>query len=322
MLNKAIQKFIFQLNEKEILYKEQPCSTYDIFQIITDTEPLVSSELAASNVLNISRQNRFIKIMPHCHDFIEVQYIYCGNCIQNIQGKEIHLKKGDVCIVDVGTCHSIEPAGENDIYINILLRKDYYSSTLLSRLSSESIIADFLVQSITNKHNENHYLIFHTTEETQVRFFMDSLMNEYFGNQISSFEVTECYLVLLFSELLRCAQYSDQQKDASSTESELLYILKFVEANYKTCTLTSVAKQFGYHPNYLSALLHKQTGQTFKEIIHKQRLKQAALFLKKTPMSIYGIAEEVGYSNLTYFYKKFREYYGLSPQNYRNKFIN
>ena len=45
----------------------------------------------------------------------------------------------------------------------------------------------------------------------------------------------------------------------------------------------------------------------------------AANYLKNSNLPIYEISEKSGYNNLTFFYKKFKEYYGLSPQEYRYK---
>ncbi|MFF1066429.1 helix-turn-helix domain-containing protein, partial [Clostridioides difficile] len=57
----------------------------------------------------------------------------------------------------------------------------------------------------------------------------------------------------------------------------------------------------------------------FKDIIHEQRLKKATTLLKSTDMSIEDISIEVGYNNQTFFYKKFKETYSLTPKKYRIK---
>ena len=61
------------------------------------------------------------------------------------------------------------------------------------------------------------------------------------------------------------------------------------------------------------------TGKTYKEIVQTQRMLNAANYLKNSNLPIYEISEKSGYNNLTFFYKKFKEYYGLSPQEYRYK---
>ncbi|NYE06546.1 YesN/AraC family two-component response regulator [Bacillus niacini] len=80
-----------------------------------------------------------------------------------------------------------------------------------------------------------------------------------------------------------------------------------------------MGQTFGFNPNYLSTLLKKGTGKSFKELLQIQRLNQAALFLSNSDLPIPEIAEEVGYSSVTFFYKKFRELYHDTPYSYREK---
>lgn len=90
-----------------------------------------------------------------------------------------------------------------------------------------------------------------------------------------------------------------------------------MESNYQTVTLNSVAELFGFHPNYLSAYIKKHTGKSFKELIITQRMLQAGFYLRNTNTPISEIAQEVGYQNQGFFYKKFQEYYQMSPVEYR-----
>ena len=59
-------------------------------------------------------------------------------------------------------------------------------------------------------------------------------------------------------------------------------ILDYLEANYLTVTLQSTADHFGFHPNYLSAFIKKETGRTFKELVILQKMCQACFYLTNT----------------------------------------
>jgi AraC family transcriptional regulator, melibiose operon regulatory protein len=43
---------------------------------------------------------RFIKFTGHKHSFIKMNYVYSGTCAQYINGKEVILTEGDLCILD------------------------------------------------------------------------------------------------------------------------------------------------------------------------------------------------------------------------------
>ncbi|HRM89934.1 MAG TPA: helix-turn-helix transcriptional regulator, partial [Thomasclavelia ramosa] len=57
---------------------------------------------------------------------------------------------------------------------------------------------------------------------------------------------------------------------------------------------------------------------TFKQLIQEERLKAAANLLKTTSLPIVEIMQEVGYENITYFYKIFKEKFKITPSIYRN----
>lgn len=99
----------------------------------------------------------------------------------------------------------------------------------------------------------------------------------------------------------------------------LLDYLRYIEDNYKNCSLVKMGQTFGFNPSYLSSLLKKGTGKTFKELLQIQRLNQVALFLSNSNLPIPEVAEEVGYSSVTFFYKKFKELYHDTPFIYREK---
>lgn len=60
------------------------------------------------NNIYISRHNRFAPMIEHIHDFIEMTYVYSGQCTQNINGKKIKLHQGSFCVLDRDVPHSIE----------------------------------------------------------------------------------------------------------------------------------------------------------------------------------------------------------------------
>jgi AraC-like DNA-binding protein len=48
-------------------------------------------------------------------------------------------------------------------------------------------------------------------------------------------------------------------------------------------------------------------------------MKMAAGLLMNSSYSVHEIMEQCGLNNTTYFYKKFREFYGCTPYAYKQK---
>ena len=50
-------------------------------------------------------------------------------------------------------------------------------------------------------------------------------------------------------------------------------------------------------------------------------MKEALVYLEKTDLSIEEISEKTGYNSADHFYRVFKEYQGISPQQYRKEFL-
>ena len=70
---------------------------------------------------------------------------------------------------------------------------------------------------------------------------------------------------------------------------------------------------------YLSAVVHRATGRTFKELLLEKRLSKAAQLLRETRLTTQDIILAVGYENTSYFYRVFRARFGVTPKEYRRQ---
>lgn len=100
---------------------------------------------------------------------------------------------------------------------------------------------------------------------------------------------------------------------------KLAQVFRFIEAHYhQPISLTDVAQAVGYSPAYLTNLVQSQTGRTVKRWIIERRMTQARLLLTNTAQSINQIANAVGYTDVSYFIRQFRQMHQMSPQAWRN----
>ena len=121
-------------------------------------------------------------------------------------------------------------------------------------------------------------------------------------------EVIDSYMILIFTELVRIFNRDNVGSKSSNgrKNSNIIYMLQYIENNYDSCSLRSMAEDFGYNPNYLGSLLRDKTGKTFSELKLEHQMNQASMLITHSQMPIYEIAMNVGFSNLGFFYEKFR----------------
>lgn len=97
--------------------------------------------------------------------------------------------------------------------------------------------------------------------------------------------------------------------------------LHYIRSKYsdKGISVDSVAIQAGFSTDYFNRIFMAHTGFTVMEYVRFTRLRKASLILRKSEKSILDIALECGYDSPEGFARAFKEQYGDSPSDYRNK---
>ena len=110
------------------------------------------------------------------------------------------------------------------------------------------------------------------------------------------------------------------QKDSGSIRREVEAVKRYIYAHYgEELSVELLAEHVYLAPSYLSTIFRNETGQNLSKFIKAYRMEKAREMLENTHEKIVQISEKVGYSNTSYFCQNFREYYGISPQKYRDK---
>ncbi|MDI4649780.1 response regulator [Cohnella hashimotonis] len=84
-------------------------------------------------------------------------------------------------------------------------------------------------------------------------------------------------------------------------------------------TLNEVAAHFNFTPNYLGQLFKAETNSLFSDFLNDLRMKRVCELLEDPTKKIYEIADQVGYKNIIYFNRQFKQHMGMSPGEYRKR---
>lgn len=99
-------------------------------------------------------------------------------------------------------------------------------------------------------------------------------------------------------------------------------IRAYIEAHYReNINLKMIAAHFYMNPVYLGQLFRKTYGVYFTEFLLQLRIEEAKRLLRQSDRRIYEIAQEVGYNNADYFVTQFEKSEGVTPSEYRNRFL-
>jgi len=69
----------------------------------------------------------------------------------------------------------------------------------------------------------------------------------------------------------------------------------------------------------LGRIFRDETGENFSDFVIRKRLEKAQELLGNPKLKIYEVADLVGYKQLTYFSRQFREAFGMTPGDFRRK---
>lgn len=96
-------------------------------------------------------------------------------------------------------------------------------------------------------------------------------------------------------------------------------IMDYIKGNVDyQLSLNSVADHFNLSTGHLSRLFKEKVGTNFSEFVSTIKFEKAAeMLVQDTKLRVADIAEQLGYSNVTYFTKLFKERHGMTPIQYR-----
>lgn len=104
------------------------------------------------------KHSRFNAYPVHIHPWVEFNYMYSGSCVQRVNGIPVELKEGQTLLLDQNTVHEIPILGENDILLNIFIRRNYLNADFFNRISQKNIISQFFVNTITEGIEHDSYI--------------------------------------------------------------------------------------------------------------------------------------------------------------------
>jgi len=110
------------------------------------------------------------------------------------------------------------------------------------------------------------------------------------------------------------------RKNMKKNRKIAVEIIHFIEDKInQDFTLRDVANHLSFSPNYLGRIFRDETGENFSDFVIRKRLEKAQELLGNPKLKIYEVADLVGYKQLTYFSRQFREAFGMTPGDFRRK---
>ncbi|MDO5425398.1 MAG: response regulator [Eubacteriales bacterium] len=108
-------------------------------------------------------------------------------------------------------------------------------------------------------------------------------------------------------------------EESESQESVVSRTKRYIDSHLgEELNRNTLAGQAYMSADYLSRIFQQEMGMKLSEYITRARMEKAAKLLEETDLTVGEIADQVGYANLAYFTKVFRERNHTTPAQYRS----
>ncbi len=276
------------------------------------------------NVIDLSKtvsacpHTRFIDIPIHSHNYIEIMYVVRG-CIRHvINGKTFDIKEGQLIMMNRHLSHAINASGENDIAVNLIVSSDYVGIAS-ARFRGDPSLRDFAEQE-EKENGEGRFLIYDVEYNPYAEALIENLIcQSIFEDDTPKGILRETLSLLLRHfeakpKMLIFSSSGDMERDPVREK-----IGSYIQSFYKTASLSELASHLTMSEPYVSKRIKELFGATFTELVCERRFSEAEQLLLHSDLPITEIAEAVGYDNNSFFHRRFRERYGISPSKWRKE---
>jgi signal transduction histidine kinase/ligand-binding sensor domain-containing protein/DNA-binding response OmpR family regulator len=143
-------------------------------------------------------------------------------------------------------------------------------------------------------------------------------------------ELLEAHIDHLLERKIELAQYFRNElitqpvqnaRGENEDDKFLKKVMNTIESNISNpeFSVELLSEEMGMSSVHLYRKLKSLTHLSANEIIKKYRIKKASILLKNKVGNISEIMYEIGFSNLSYFSKCFRNEFGVTPKEYQRK---
>jgi AraC-like DNA-binding protein len=127
----------------------------------------------------------------------------------------------------------------------------------------------------------------------------------------SAAEISQLKLKVGLNYCREVTRYSGYNKYSLATKKCCEYIREHL---YEKISIGNLSAAVALNRRSLSIYFKRDTGKTILDYINARRLEEARILLKNTGQSISWISEVLQYSTQSYFGKKYKQFFGVTPK--------
>ncbi|MBC7846944.1 MAG: helix-turn-helix domain-containing protein [Flavobacterium sp.] len=259
----------------------------------------------ASTVSNHLKNNDFTS-SPHKHNFFLVVLFTQGSGNHSVDFVNYDIKPGSIFMLSPGQIHSWTLTEDTDGYI-FFHNKDFYELNFSSNKLQDYPFYCSVYNSPT--------LILKANDLQKSKSIFKEINLEYKQKQLIKFKRLFVLVELLYIDLLRL--YLPQEQIDKQNQDYLIKLRKLeglINDNYKTIkSPAKYAEMMFLGIKQLNRVCKECLNKSTSDIITDRIILEAKRLLIYSPFKIPEIAEQLGYTDISYFTRLFKKKNGITP---------
>jgi AraC-like DNA-binding protein len=227
----------------------------------------------------------------------EIIYVDYGTIKLDIDGKQFKLSTGECIFIPGGTKHTFHsPENAPFDFLNIMFWGNVPSGIFCGKQTISRRCLDLMERLKEESIHEfpyNKEILYSYLLEFVILFYRNSL------------EATE------HKAVIKTAYQRHYQSEIVNS------VLNLINQEFSNpLSLEKASKAVYISKSHLCSLLKKETGKSFSTLLCEKRIDVAKHLLRESSYSLGDVASLVGYKSLSFFFKVFKRYAGMTPKAY------
>ena len=249
--------------------------------------------------VKIMQFNQYTHMLAHWHEHIELLYFHAGNCRMTINGNSFSVGAGDLVIANSMEVHTFN-AEQCPYYTCLLIYPDFFSDVKFSGLLLKN----------------------HICRDDYIKACIEDILAENKNKIIGNDMMLKSHAYRLMAYLMRHyaeGLLSDKDFRVRAAAIQRMNLLQdYIAKHYhEKITTGQLAKLCYVSESHFCRFFKNITGKTATGYLNEYRIEKASLMLRNTNQSITAIASAVGFDDINYFTRTFRQIKKMAPGAYR-----
>lgn len=254
----------------------------------------------------------------HWHEEFEVILVIDGRCNYKIDLEAFIIEKGDILMIGPQKLHTLNSI--NDITLS--WTSFVFNIDMLKSLNTDGALLKYISPILNNNHQIPLIIKNNDTYYDNILTVIKDIITCYKEKDIAYELELKSLLYKLFSLFYKgnlIVTNTDKNIINTKVTDKVKLVLNYIHDNYSNnISINTLANICDYSEYHFMRFFKKHIGMTCIQYINNYRLEKASLLLNSTSKPIMDISLEVGFDNLSYFNKLFKNKYNLTPKEFRS----